>query len=120
MLSGFPSTHIFFSNALKSQDDELPDYTSAVGDYTCSSFGEATGERDPLFLAVFGAATTSIPPSPDFAAERDLRPRAGVPWESLTTSTGVGADRGVTAGSTAAPGLRPNPSALAIVERRSE
>src|ERR1700731_718582 len=32
MLSRFPSIHIFFSAALRSQDDELPDYTSAVGD----------------------------------------------------------------------------------------
>jgi hypothetical protein len=46
----------------------------------------------PLFLAGFGSATTSFPLSTDFAAERDLCPRARVTRESLTTSTGVGAD----------------------------
>ena len=93
-------------------------YLSAIGEGVCS--GEAIRERDPFFLAGFGSATTLFPPSTDFAAERDLRPCAGVAWESLTTSTGVGAAVGVTAGSTATFGFRPNPSALAIIERRSE
>jgi hypothetical protein len=79
--------------------------------------GEATVERDPLFLAGFGSATNSFPPSTDFAADRDLGLRASVAWESLTTSTGVGAAVGVTAGRTAAFGFRPNPSAFAIVEQ---
>ena len=50
----------------------------------------------------FGSATTSFPPSADVAAERDLRPGAGVARESLTTFNDVGAAVGVTAGSTAA------------------
>jgi acetyl esterase/lipase len=64
--------------------------------------------------------TTSFPPATDFTAERDLRARAGVAWEPLTTSTGVSAGRDVTAGSTTAFGLRPSPRAFANVERRSE
>jgi len=96
----------------------LPQRRRTIGEGVC--FGEATRERDPVFLAGFGSATTSFPPSTDFAAERDLRPHAGVACESLTTSTGVGAGRGVTAGSTTAFGLRPSPRAFANVERRSE
>jgi hypothetical protein len=96
------------------------DQDSAVGEEVCSGCVEATRERDRLFLTGFGSATTSFPPSTGFAAERDLRPRAGATWESLTTSTGVGAARRVTAVSTAAFGLRPSPRAFANVERRSE
>src|ERR1700730_6108835 len=96
------------------------DQDSAVDEELCSGCVWATRERDALFLAGFGSATTSFPPSTDFAAERDLRPRAGVAWESLTTSTGVVAAVGVTAGSTAAFGLRPSPRVFANVERRSE
>jgi hypothetical protein len=71
-------------------------------------------------LEGFGSATTSFPPSADVAAERDLRPGAGVARESLTTFNDVGAAVGVTAGRTAAFGLRPSPKAFASVERRSE
>ena len=38
MLSGFPSIHIFY-DALRSQDDELADYTSAVGDLDLLQLG---------------------------------------------------------------------------------
>ena len=93
-------------------------YLSAIGEGVCS--GEAIRERAPFFRAGFGSAATSFPPSADFAAERDLRPRAGVTCESSTTSTRVGGAVGVTVGSTAAFGLRPSPKAFANVERRSE
>ena len=122
------------------------DQDSAVGEEVCSGYVEATRERGRLLFADFGSATASFPlfAARDFEAERDLRLRvgvgsatallarsadfdaardrlrAGVAWESLTTSTGVGAGRGVTAGSTAAFGLRPSPRAFANVERRSE
>jgi hypothetical protein len=77
-------------------------------------------ERDLRLCVGVGSATAPLARSADFAADRDLRPRAGVAWESLTTSTGVGAAVVVTAGSTTAPGLRPSPRAFANVERRSE
>src|ERR1700719_1885596 len=91
-----------------------------VDEELCSGCVEATRGRGRRFLADdFGSATASLARSADFDAARD-RLRAGVAWESLTTSTGVGAAVGVTAGSTAAFGLRPSPRALANVERRSE
>ena len=123
------------------------DQDSAVDEELCSGCVEATRERGHPFLADdFGFATASFAPPAvrDFEAERDLhlrmgvgsataslarsadfdaardRLRAGVAWESLTTSTGVGAGRGVTAGSTDVFGLRPSPRAFANVERRSE
>ena len=123
------------------------DQDSAVDEELCSGCVEATRERGRLFFADFGSATASFPPSAvrDFEAERDLdlrvgvgsataslarsadfdaardRLRAGVAWESLTTSTGVGAAVGGNISDVAcALGFRPNPSALAIVERRSE
>ena len=95
---------------------------STVGEEIYSGCVEPARERDGLFFADFGSATIRFLLSGlmDFEAERDLRPRAGVAWESLTTSTGVGAAVVVTAGSTTAPGLRPSPRAFANVERRSE
>jgi len=124
------------------------DQDSAVDEELCSGCVEATRERGRPFLADdFGSATASFAPSTvrDFEAERDLdlrvgvgsataslarsadfdaardRLRAGVAWESLTTSTGVGAAVGGNISDVAcALGFRPNPSALAIVERRSE
>ena len=124
------------------------DQDSAVDEELCSGCVEATRERGRPFLADdFDSATASFAPSAvrDFGAERDLdlrvgvgsataslarsadfdaardRLRAGVAWESLTTSTGVGAAVGGNISDVAcALGFRPNPSALAIVERRSE
>ena len=122
------------------------DQDSAVGAEVCSGCVEATRERGRLFFADFGSATASFAPSTvrDFEAERDLdlrvgvgsataslarsadfdaardRLRAGVAWESLTTSIGVGAVGGDTAGPACAAGFRPSPRAFANVERRSE
>ena len=58
--------------------DEFRDYVSAVGEEI--GCGEALREPERLLLAGVGAAASSFPPSVDFAAERDLRPRAGVAW----------------------------------------
>ena len=118
------------------------DQVSAVGEEVCSGRGEATRERGRLFVADLGSATAPIPPSAarDFEAERDPRLRVGVAAAAASfaisadfdatrdrlltglasTSTGVGAAGGDTTGVACALGLRPNPSALAIVERRSE
>jgi hypothetical protein len=57
------------------------DQVSAVGEKTCSGFGDLARDRDRLFLAGFGFAISSFSPSADFAAERDPRLRAGVAWE---------------------------------------
>ena len=97
------------------------DQDSAVDEELCSGCVEATRGRGRRFLADdFGSATASLARSADFDAARD-RLRAGVAWESLTTSTGVGAAVGGNISDVAcALGFRPNPSALAIVERRSE
>ena len=121
------------------------DQVSAVGDGISAGFGEATLERGRLLFADFGSATASFPLSAvrDFEAERDLRLRVGIgsataslarsadfdaardrlragfASESRSTSTGVGAADDIS-GVTSAFGLRPKPTALAIVERRSE
>ena len=122
------------------------DQVSAVGEEVCSGCVEATRERGRLLFADFGSATALFPPSAvrDFEAERDLslrvgvgsataslarsadfdaardRLRAGFASEPRSTSTGVGAAGGDISGVVCALGFRPNPSALAIVERRSE
>ena len=122
------------------------DQVSAVGEKVSSGCVEATRERDRLLFADFGSATASFPLSAvrDFEAERDLRLlagdgaataslvtsadfdaardrlRAGFASEPRSTSTGVGAAGSDISGVACAVDLRPNPSALAIVERRSE
>jgi hypothetical protein len=96
------------------------DFGSATASFAPSAVRDFEAERDLDLRVGVGSATASLARSTDFAAERDLRPRAGVAWESLTTSTGVGAGRGVTAGGTDVFGLRPSPRAFANVERRSE
>ena len=123
------------------------DQDSAVDEEVCSGCVEATRERGRPFLADdFGSATASFAPSTvrDFEAERDLglrvgvgsattsfarstdfdaardRLRAGFASELRSTSTGFGATGGDTSGVACAADLRPNPIALAIVERRSE
>jgi hypothetical protein len=122
------------------------DQVSAVGEEVCSGCVEATRERGRLFFGDFGSATALFSPSAvrDFEAERDLRLRdgvgsataslarsadfdaardrlrAGFASEPRSTSTGVGAAGGDISGVACALGLRPNPSALAIVDRRSE
>src|ERR1700731_2078961 len=96
--------------------DEFRDYVSAVGEE--SGCGEALREPERLLLAGVGAAASSFPPSVDFAAERDLRPRAGVASEPRSTSTGVGAAIGDAAGAISAVDLRPRPSSFANIERR--
>ena len=98
--------------------DEFRDYVSAVGEE--SGCGEALREPERLLLAGVGAAASSFPPSVDFTAERDLRPRAGVASEPRSTSTGVGAAGGDTSSDACAVDLRPSPRAFANVERRSE
>ena len=95
------------------------DFGSATASFAPSAVRDFEAERDLDLRVGVGSATASLARSADFDAARD-RLRAGVAWESLTTSTGVGAGRGVTAGSTAAFGLRPSPRAFANVERRSE
>ena len=122
------------------------DQDSAVDEELCSGCVEATRERGRPFLADdFGSATASFAPSTvrDFEAERDLhlrvgvgsataslarsadfdaardRLRAGFASEPRSTSTGVGAVGGDISGVACASGFRPNPSALAIVDRRS-
>ncbi len=119
---------------------------STVYEEICSGCVEATRERDGLFFADFGSATVrfllsgvrgfeaerdlrvrvgvgsataSLVTSADFEAARD-RLRAGFASEPRPTSTGVGAAGDDTSGVACAVDLRPNPSALAIVERRSE
>jgi hypothetical protein len=124
------------------------DQDSAVDEELCSGCVEATRERGRPFLADdFGSATASFAPSTvrNFEAERDLRPGVGVgsataslarsadfdaardrlrasfASEPRSTSTGVGACVGGNISDVAcALGFRPNPSALANVERRSE
>ena len=121
------------------------DQDSAVGEEVCSGCVRATRERGRLFFADFGSATASFPLSAvrDFEAERDLRLlagdgaataslvtsadfdaardllRAGFASEPRSTSIGGGAG-GDISGVARAVRLRPNPNALAIVERRSE
>src|SRR5258708_1658591 len=121
------------------------DQDSTVGEEVCSGCVEATRERGRLFFADFGSATASFPLSAvrDFEAKRDLRLRVGVgsatallaisadfdaardrlragfASEPRSTSTGVGAAVGDTSSDACAVDLRPNPSALAIVDRRS-
>ena len=113
----------------------------SVGDGISAGFGGATRERVRLFVADFDTATAPILPSAarDFEAESDPRPRVGVAAAAASfatsadfaatrdrlltgfasTSTG-GTAGGDISGVACALGLRPNPSALAIVERRSE
>src|SRR5882762_10374410 len=122
------------------------DQVSAVGEEVSSGSVEATRERGLLLLADFGSATASFPlfAARDFEAKRDLpfltgvgaaataslarsadfdtardRLRAGFASEPRSTSTGVGAAGGDISGVACDLGFRPNPSALAIVERRS-
>src|ERR1700730_7337164 len=95
------------------------DFGAATASFAPSTVRDFETERDLHLRVDVGSATASLARSADFDAARD-RLRAGVAWDSLTTSNGVGAAVGVTAGSTAAFGLRPSPRALANVERRSE
>jgi hypothetical protein len=121
------------------------DQDSAIGEEVCSGCVEATAysgcpssstsalppphfrylpswdfeaERDLVLLAGGAAATASLARSADFDAARDRLP-AGFASEPRSTSTGVGAVGGDIFGVACASGFRPNPSALAIVERRS-
>jgi len=122
------------------------DQVSAVGEEVSPGWGEATRGRGCLLLAGVGSATASFPLSgvSDFDAERDLRLRvgvgsaiaslvtsadfdaardrlrAGLAWESLSTSTEVGAAGGDTSSDICAVGLRPSPIAFASADRCSE
>jgi len=65
------------------------DQISAVGEEVCSGCGEATRERGRLFVAGFGSAAASFPPSAvrDFEAERDPRLRVGVAAATASLAT---------------------------------
>ena len=123
-------------------NDEFRDYVSAVGKGIYSGYGEATRERDRLLLAGVGIGTASLATSADFDAEREPFFFTGVGSDtaSLATSADFDAERDrrldvgaasdfpsasvdavdVTAGPACGLGLRPKPSAFAIVDRRSE
>src|SRR5215831_16399625 len=79
-------------------------------------FSDATRERD-LCLADGGVVPSA--PLADFDADRAFRLRTGLASVSESSSAGAGAGD-VAAGATFAVGLRPKPTALAIVERCSE
>ena len=86
-------------------------------DYPFAVLPDATRERSRLFLARGGVAPS--PPPADLDADRVLRLRAALspdfePASFETDTAGVAAEM------TAALDFRPKPSALAIVERRSE
>ena len=57
------------------------DFGAATASFPQFAVKDFEAERDLVLLAGVGAATSSFPPSVDFAAERDLRPRAGFAWE---------------------------------------
>jgi hypothetical protein len=95
------------------------DFGFATASFAPPALRDFEAERDLDLRAGVGSATAALARSADFDAARD-RLRAGVAWESLTTSTGVGGAVSVTTGSTAAFGLRPSPRAFANIERRSE
>jgi hypothetical protein len=67
-----------WAKGMRNSAATISGYVSGVGEE--SGCGEALREPERLLLAGVGAATSSFPPSVDFAAERDLRPRAGVAW----------------------------------------
>jgi hypothetical protein len=94
------------------------DFCSATASFLLSAVWDFEAERDLRLLAGDGAATASLVTSADFDAARD-RLRAGFASEPRSTSTGVGAVGGDISGVACASGFRPNPSALAIVDRRS-
>ena len=96
----------------------LADFGSATASFPLSAVRDFEAERDLRLLAGDGAATASLVTSADFDAARD-RLRAGFASETRSTSTGVGAVGGDISGVACASGFRPNPSALAIVDRRS-
>jgi hypothetical protein len=73
--------------------------------------------REPLFLAG-GSGATALPTTSDFDAEAVRRLRIGFSRDFRSTFAETGAGD-VRAGATCAFGLRPSPSALAIVERCS-
>jgi hypothetical protein len=90
-----------------------------MGERIDSGCYEAGRERGRLILVGGGAATASLTTLASFDRDRNCRLEGAV-WVFAATSIGAANTTGVTAGGTAAFGFRPNPSALAIVERRSE
>jgi hypothetical protein len=72
--------------------------------------GDATRARDLIFLAGVGLAAVSVATPSDLDAGRDLRVRLA--FASVKAGAGDVAARTI--------GLRPSPSSLASVERRSE
>jgi hypothetical protein len=74
-------------------------------------------ERERLFLTGLGSGTASFVTAADFDAERDRRLSVSIASDFPSASVDA---VGVTAGAACALGLRPKPSALAIVDRRSE
>jgi hypothetical protein len=101
-------------------NDGFRDYVSAGGDDISPGFGEATRERDRLFLASVGTDTGSLATFADFDAERDRGLRVSIASDFPSASADVATAAGVTGGIACGVALRPNPSALAIVDRRSE
>ena len=95
------------------------DFDSATASFAPSAVRDFEAERDLHLRVGVGSATASLARSADFDAARDRR-RAGFASEPRSTSTGVGAVGGNISDVACALGFRPNPSALAIVERRSE
>src|SRR6266403_2249530 len=68
------------------------DFGSATSSFAPSAVRDFEAERDLHLRVGVGSATASLTRSADFDVARD-RLRAGVAWESFTTSTGVGAGR---------------------------
>jgi hypothetical protein len=95
------------------------DFGSATASFPPSVVRDFEAERDLRLRAGVVSATASLVTSADFDAARD-RLRAGFAWESLSTFTEVSAVGGDTTGVAGTVDLRPNHSAFAIVERRSE
>src|SRR5882762_5675034 len=96
----------------------LADFGSATASFLLFAARDFEAKRDLPFLAGVGSATASLARSADFDTARD-RFRAGFASEPRSTSTGVGAAGGDISCVACALGFRPNPSALAIVDRRS-
>ena len=91
--------------------------TPPTGENAAHGVAELVLERDAFLLTGVGCDTASLPTSTRFDAERDLRPLVDV--ASGSTWAGTDAIGGI-AVSARVFGLRPKPSDLASVDRRSE